>query len=86
MSKKPEPPSRAIFHKVAQNLYRLESAATYYALFKRTGKQIRHSLKTTDSVLARRRLNKLSEKVARLNQTKGANKITFEPVLANQLP
>jgi integrase len=77
MSKKPQLPSRAVFHKVAQNLYRLASSGTYYALFKRGGKQIRRSLKTTDSALARRRLNELGDKVARLNQTKVAGKITF---------
>ena len=58
-------------------LYRLESSGTYYALFKRAGKQIRRSLKTTDSALARRRLNELGDKIARLNHTKGASKITF---------
>jgi integrase len=73
----PEPSSGAVFHKVAQNLYRLESSGTYYALFKRASKQIRRSLKTTDSALARRRLNELREKVSRLNQTKGASKLTF---------
>ena len=77
MSKKPQLPSRTVFHKVAQNLYRLESSGTYYALFKRAGKQIRRSLKTTDPALARRRLNELGDKVAHLNRTKGAGKITF---------
>jgi integrase len=77
MSKKPQLPSRAIFHKVAQNLYRLESSGIYYALFKRSGKQIRRSLKTNGPALARRRLGELSNKVARLNPIKGAGKITF---------
>jgi hypothetical protein len=40
----PLPPARSVFHKVGQNLYRLESSETYYALFKRTGKQIRRLL------------------------------------------
>jgi hypothetical protein len=56
ISKAPQLPSRAVFHKVAQNLNRLESYRTYYALFKRAGKQIRRSLKTTDPALARQRL------------------------------
>src|ERR1017187_1506359 len=73
----PLSPTGAVFHKVAQNLYRLESSGTYYALFKRSGKQIRRSLKTTDPALARRRLGELRNKVARLNTTKGAGKITF---------
>lgn len=46
-------------------------------MFKRAGKQIRRSLKTTDPALARRRLNELGNKIARLNQFKGAGKITF---------
>ena len=77
MTKKPQYPQRAVFHKVAENLYRLESSRTYYALFKRAGKQIRRSLKTTDSALARRRLNELRDKVSHFNQTKGASRITF---------
>jgi hypothetical protein len=39
----PLPPG-AMFHKVAQNLYRLESSGKYYAWFKRAGKQIRRRL------------------------------------------
>jgi len=33
----------SVFHKAARNLYRLESSETYYALFKRGGKQIRNA-------------------------------------------
>jgi hypothetical protein len=58
-------PPQAVFHKVAENPCRLDSSGTYYALFKRAGKQIRRSLKTTDAALARRRLNELREKVER---------------------
>ncbi len=76
----PESTSAAVFHKVGQNLYRLESSGTYYALFKRSGKQIRRSLKTTDPALAKRRLSDLRGKVSRLNQTKGASKLTFGDV------
>jgi integrase len=46
-------------------------------LFKRAGKQIRRSLKTSEPALARRRLGDLRNKVARLNTVKGAGKITF---------
>ena len=70
-------PPQAVFHKVAKNLYRLESSGKYYALFKRAGKQIRKSLNTTDLTLARRRLGELGKKVARLNTINGARKITF---------
>jgi len=72
-----ETSSGPVFRKVAQNLYRLESSGKYYALFKRAGKQIRRSLKTTDAALARRRLSEVREKVSRLNQTRGASKLTF---------
>ena len=51
-----QPSAKAVFHKVGPNLYRLKSSGTYYGLFKRSGKQIRRSLKTTDGALARRRL------------------------------
>jgi integrase len=68
----------AVFRKVAQNLYRLESSGVYYALFKRGGKQIRKSLKTVDPALARRRLSELGAKVSRLNQSNGAGHLTFE--------
>ena len=47
ISDQPEPgPSakKLTFHKVGENLYRLESSQTYYALLKRGGKQIRRSL------------------------------------------
>ena len=33
------------FRKVGENLYRLKTSGTYYALLKRGGKQIRKSLK-----------------------------------------
>jgi len=65
---------KAVFRKVAQNLYRLESSGGYYALFKRSGKQIRLSLKTSHAALARRRLAERRAKVDRLNLTKGASR------------
>jgi integrase len=49
-----------------ENLYRNQSSGIYYALFKRDGKQIRRSLKTTDKELARRKLSSLREQVQRL--------------------
>lgn len=80
MSANPSETSGAVFRKVAQNLYRLESSGTYYALLKRGGKQIRKSLKTTDRQLASRRLNELRDRVSALNQTSGAGKLTFSKV------
>jgi len=52
-----------VFHKVAENLYRLESSGGYYALLKRGGKQFRRSLKTKDRKLADRRLSDLRAKI-----------------------
>jgi hypothetical protein len=48
-----------VFHKVAENLFRLESSGAYYALLKKSGKQFRRSLKTQDRKLADRRLKEL---------------------------
>jgi len=36
------------FHKVAENLYRLDSFGGHCALVKKSGKQFRRSLKTAD--------------------------------------
>ena len=79
----PASPAPPVFHKVGQNLYRLASSGTYYALFKRGGKQIRKSLKTSDAAIARRRLKELGQKVSRLTQIRGAGNITFS-VLAKR--
>jgi hypothetical protein len=55
-----KPAEHPVFHKVAENLYRLESSGGYYALIQRSGKQFRRSLKTKDRKLADRRLKKNS--------------------------
>lgn len=52
--------------RVGENLFRSDSSKVYYAIFKRDGKQIRHSLKTRDRALARRRLKDFREKVQRV--------------------
>jgi hypothetical protein len=59
-SKPAAPPA---FHKVAENLYRLESSGGHYALIKRSGKQFRRSLKAKDRKLADRRLKELKGKI-----------------------
>jgi integrase len=66
-----------VFHKVAENLYRLESSDGYYALLKRGGKQFRRSLKTKDRKLADRRLNDLRAKIGCLKISPDA-KLNFE--------
>ncbi|MBI5818328.1 MAG: hypothetical protein HZA88_05020 [Verrucomicrobia bacterium] len=59
--------------KVATCLYRSVASNIYYGIYKRTGKQVKRSLKTTDKELARRRLEHLRERVAQLNTKRGSN-------------
>src|ERR1022692_115354 len=68
-----KPAEQPVFHKVAENLYRLESSGGYYALIKKGGKQFRRSLKTKDRKLAERRLTELKEKVGVLQITEDAH-------------
>lgn len=72
-------PAKLVFNKVGENLYRLDSSGTYYALLKRAGKQFRRSLKTTDRKLADRRLADLRSKIGTLAITEDA-KLSFEEV------
>ena len=55
---------KVVFHRVAENLYRLENTGGYYALLKRGDKQFRRSLKTKDRKLADRRLAEMRGQVA----------------------
>ena len=48
-------------------LYRSADSGMFYGIFTRKGDQVKKSLKTTDKELARRRLEALRQKVARLN-------------------
>ena len=57
---------KVVFHRVAENLYRLEQTGGYYALLKRGDKQFRRSLKTKDQKLADRRLAELREQIGGL--------------------
>jgi integrase len=57
---------KLVFHRVAENLYRLETSGGYYALLKRGDKQFRRSLKTKDRKLADRRLVELRGQVGNL--------------------
>src|SRR3954464_10529332 len=59
------------FRKVAPNLYR-DAAGRYYLLVKKSGKQFRRSLKTTDAALAKRRLREFQNQAGRLT-TDGTN-------------
>jgi integrase len=73
-----------VFHKVAENLYRLESSGGYYALVKKGGKQFRRSLKTKDRKLADRRLKEIKEQVGGLSVTDDA-RMGFEAVASRWL-
>jgi len=57
---------KLVFHRVAENLHRLETSGSYYALIKRGDKQFRRSLKTKDRKLADRRLVELRAQVGNL--------------------
>ena len=57
---------KVVFHRVAENLYRLETSGGYYGLLKRGDKQFRRSLKTKDRKLADRRLTELRAQVGNL--------------------
>ena len=56
---------QASYTKVAENLYRNDSSGTYYALVKRSGKQIKKALQTKDPQIAKRRLRGLLETLDR---------------------
>lgn len=63
-------------------LYRSDASGIFYGIFTRGSEQVKKSLKTTDKELARRRLESLRQKVARLN-TKAGREFTFTD-LANR--
>lgn len=81
MKSKPKPtesePMSGAFQKVAECLYRHKSSGMYYGLVKRSGKQYRRSLKTTDRKLAERFIGEFRQKIDRLDHTKARSNITF---------
>jgi integrase len=70
---------KIVFHRVAENLYRLEQTGGYYALLKRGDKQFRRSLKTKDRKLADRRLSELRDQVGNLTTSDDA-RLSFEEI------
>lgn len=66
-----------ILHRVGHCLYRSQKSGVYYAILRRSGKQIKRSLKTTDSALAKRRLGELEDKAVSLNRSE-AGRMLFE--------
>ena len=72
---------KVVFHRVAENLYRLENTGGYYALVKRGDKQFRRSLKTKDRKLADRRLTELRAQVGNLTIGEDA-RLSFDEIAA----
>jgi integrase len=70
---------KVVFHRVAENLYRLEQSGGYYALVKRGDKQFRRSLKTKDRKLAERRLTEYRAQVGQLKLSEDT-RLSFEQV------
>lgn len=72
---------KVMFHRVAENLYRLETNGGFYALLKRGDKQFRRSLKTKDRKLADRRLVDLRGQVGNLTISDDA-RLSFAEIAA----
>ena len=70
---------KVMFHRVAENLYRLETSGGYYALVKRGNKQFRRSLKTKDRKLAERRLAEFQAQVGNLTISDDA-RLSFDEI------
>jgi integrase len=70
---------KIVFHRVAENLYRLEQTGGYYALLKRGDKQFRRSLKTKDRKLADRKLSELRDQVGNLTTSDDA-RLSFDEI------
>ena len=71
------PRKQASFSKVAECLYRNQSSGTYYALVKRSGSQIRRSLKTKERKLAERRLKDFRDQADRLSSNGKDKRLSF---------
>ena len=83
--KDPDRQDGRTYSKVAECLYRSDASGVYYALLKKSGKQIRRSLKTDDRKLAERRLAEFREKVDRLDLGEGKTRLTFDEVATRWL-
>lgn len=69
---------------VAPNLYR-SGTGVYYLLVKRSGRQIRRSLRTSDPALAKRRLREFQDKAALLTTGSEDRSLKFEELAARWL-
>lgn len=71
--------------KISENLYKSVPSGVYYALVKKTGKQIKRSLKTKDPPLAKRRLREFQEQIEKVELQSGRSHVTFDEVAARWL-
>ena len=67
------------FSKVGENLYRYSSNGVYYARYRNKGKEIQHSLNTTDREFAKRLLKEEMRKINKVDPSLG--KMTLEELL-----
>ena len=78
-----EQKSASKFEKVGECLYRYQPNGIYYARFKREGKQIWESLKTTDKTFAARKLRARKNELENVNPAAG--RITVEELCERYL-
>src|SRR5207237_9808281 len=62
---------KSAFQKVGECLYRYSSNGVYYARFESSGKEIRRSLRTTDSTSAQRALTWLTQEQKQVDPAQG---------------
>jgi integrase len=74
------PKSSREFKKITRvpNLYRRQATGVYYLRVKRTGREFRRSLRTTDFALAKRRLREFEGKASRLQTVESNKGLLFE--------
>jgi integrase len=74
------PKSSCEFKKITRvpNLYRRQATRVYYLRVKRTGREFRRSLRTTDFALAKRRLRDFEGKASRLQGVETDRHLLFE--------
>ena len=70
---------KGVFSKVGENLYRYTTSGVYYARYRNRGKEIQHSLDTTDREFAKRLLKEELAKINKVDPARG--KMTLEELL-----
>ena len=78
-TKNPTSRNQQDLKRVGECLYRSQNSNIYYAIFKKGGKQIKRSLRTTDGPLARRKLKDLKDQVVSL-PTGSSGKASFSEI------